>query len=74
VASTSNQVASYRIYYGTGPGNYMQPSGSGFGVGNTTSYRITGLTSGRTYYFAVTAVDSAGRESALSEEKSKSIP
>jgi fibronectin type 3 domain-containing protein len=48
--------------------------GNGFNVGNTTSYRITGLTTGRTYFFAVTAVDASGRESDLSEEKSKAIP
>jgi fibronectin type 3 domain-containing protein len=48
--------------------------GNGFNVGNITSYRITGLTTGRTYFFAVTAVDASGRESDLSEEKSKAIP
>ncbi len=64
---------SYRIYFGTASKSYQQSIGSGFDVGNTMSYRVTGLTAGRTYYFAVTAVDANGRESELSEEKSKAI-
>ena len=34
----------------------------------------TGLAGGRTYYFAVTAYDNAGNESAYSAEVSKAIP
>jgi fibronectin type 3 domain-containing protein len=73
-ASTSDQVVGYRIYFGTASRTYQQSVGNGFNVGNTTSYRITGLTTGRTYFVAVTAVDAGGRESDLSEEKSKAIP
>lgn len=72
--STSGQVVNYRIYSGTAPRTYTQPLGSGFEVGNAASYRITGLTGGKTYYFAVTAIDSSGRESAYSDEKSKVLP
>ena len=36
-------------------------------VGNVTRAEITGLQLGQTYEFAVTAYDSAGRESAMSD-------
>ena len=36
----------------------------------TTSYLNSGLVSGQTYYYAVTAVDSAGQESAYSNQAS----
>lgn len=38
------------------------------------SYVVNNLTSGRTYYFAVTAYDAAGLESAFSAEAVKAIP
>ena len=46
----------YRIYYGTSSGTYLQGVGQGLSVGNVTTYTLTGLTSGK-YYFAVTAND-----------------
>jgi len=72
--SNSTDVTGYRIYYGLSTGSYAQARGSGALVGNVTSYTISGLQSGRTYYFAVTAYDSAGNESAFSNEAIKSIP
>jgi fibronectin type 3 domain-containing protein len=42
-------------------------------AGNSTTYPITGLTKGVTYYFAVTAVDATGNESAFSNEGSKLV-
>jgi len=65
-ASTSN-VSGYRVYYGTTAGSYAQAMGSG-APATGTSYTVTGLESGKTYYFAVTAVDSTGRESGYSNE------
>ena len=65
-ASTSN-ASGYRVYYGTTSGSYAQAMGSGSPAAGTT-YTVTGLESGKTYYFAVTAVDSTGRESGYSNE------
>ncbi|TSA16360.1 hypothetical protein D4R75_13585, partial [bacterium] len=58
----------YRIYRGTAsPANTLIDSTSA-GNPNDTTRTITGLTNGTTYYFRVTAVDSAGNESAYSNE------
>jgi uncharacterized repeat protein (TIGR02543 family) len=65
--------ASYRLYFGSAPGTYQQPYGQGISMGNVTTYTLMGLSSG-TYYFAVTAVDSLGNESAYSNEAYKDIP
>ena len=59
-------VNHYRVYYGT---TSVQTVGSGeYGSevdtpNNSTSYVVTGLTANTTYYFAVTAIDSASVES-----------
>jgi hypothetical protein len=66
-ASPTSGVSSYRVYYGTASHTYAQNMGSGL-LGGSTSYSVTGLTSGKTYYFAVTAIDSSGRESGYSNE------
>jgi hypothetical protein len=62
--SPSSGVTGYDIYYGTSSGNYITAVPV-FGVTNLTIY---GLTSGQTYYFAATSVDSAGDQSAFSPE------
>jgi hypothetical protein len=67
-------LGGYRVYYGTGPGAYLQPLGQGLNVGNVTTYTITGLSRGTRYYFAVTAYDTSNNESALSNEVFKDIP
>lgn len=66
-------VAGYRVYYGTASRTYSQALGGGTYVTNT-SFTLSGLPAGHTYYFAVTAVDPAGVESAYSDEASKPIP
>jgi len=59
-------VKNYRIYYGTtsvftaGSGEYEKQVDT---PNNTTSYVLTSLTANTKYYFAATAVDSAGVES-----------
>lgn len=63
-------LAGYKVYYGTAPRVY----GPGLSVGITPSYQVMGLSSGTTYYFAVTALDSQGYESLYSNEASKAIP
>jgi chitodextrinase len=67
-------LAGYRIYYGTAPGAYVQPVGSGVSVGNVVTFTVTGLTSGTRYYFAATAFDASNNESAFSNEVFKDIP
>jgi hypothetical protein len=61
------------VYYGPTSRNYNQALGSGTYVTSTTS-TLKNLPSGQTYYFAVTAIDAAGQESAFSDEASKLIP
>ncbi len=43
------------------------------GAGTSTSYVVNSLPSGQTYYFAVTAYDGNGNESAFSDEAVKTI-
>lgn len=69
-ANTEATVAGYRVGYGTTSGNYS----STVDVGNWTSVNISGLETGRTYYFACKAYDSTGRESAYSREISYTPP
>ncbi len=64
--STSPGIAGYRLYYGTSSGSYPQF----LNVGNTTSATIPNLAAGQTYYFVVTAYNTAGLESAPSNQVS----
>jgi len=73
-AVTVANLAGYRIYYGTAPGNYIQASGAGIAVGNVTTYTVTGLTRGVRYYFAATAFDTSNKESPYSNEVITVIP
>ena len=57
----------YNIYYGT-TSAYQSPSPTKALNSNSAGFTITGLTSSTRYYFAITAVDTAGNESAKSEE------
>jgi hypothetical protein len=68
----SPNLAGYKVYVGTQSGLYTFP-GSPFTIGRVTSYTITNLPSGQTYFFALSAYDNAGNESPLSNEVSKSI-
>ena len=70
-ANSDTDLASYNVYRSTTPGVYGAalanvPAGA-------VSYQATGLQTGTTYYFTITAVDSAGNESLPSTEVSKSI-
>jgi hypothetical protein len=59
-----DDLAGYKIYYGTSSGNYS----TSVDVGNTTEYTITGLNDATIYYFAATAYDTSDNESDYSEE------
>jgi hypothetical protein len=66
-------VSGYRVYFGTASGLYSQAFGGGTYV-PTTAITVSGLLSGHTYYFAVTAIDPSGGETDYSNEASKTIP
>lgn len=67
-AITSTAVSGYKVYVGEAPRQYSRT----INVGSVTSSTVSSLTVGRTYYFAVTAYNSAG-ESSPSTEVSKTI-
>jgi hypothetical protein len=67
-ANTEADLAGYKIYFGTASRSYGAP----IVIGTQTTYTITGLASG-TYYFAVTAYNTAGLESSFSNEVSATI-
>ena len=68
-AVTNTDLAGYKVYVGTGSGVYGPP----INVGNVTSYVVSNLIVGNTYYFAVTDYNTSGVESTPSNEVSKSI-
>jgi hypothetical protein len=62
--SVSPNVIGYDIYYGGVSGIYTNKTI----VGNVTNLTVPGLTDGSTYYFVVTAVNSAGIQSSFSSQ------
>jgi hypothetical protein len=65
-----SDVAGYKVYYGTASHTYRNV----LDVGPFTAAAIDGLNAGTTYYFAVTAYDTSGNESAASREVQAAIP
>jgi hypothetical protein len=63
--NTESDLAGYKVYFGTAPGTYGTP----ITLGTQTTYTVTGLPPG-TWYFAVTAYNTSGLESAYSNEVS----
>ena len=63
-ANTEPDIAGYRIYYGSSSGNYTVT----VDVGNTTVATLANLQTDQTYFFVVTAYDTAGVESLPSNE------
>ena len=63
------KLAGYKVYVGTRSGVYGTP----VDVGNVTSYTVSNLLVGTTYYFVVTSYSSSGTESPYSNEVSKSV-
>ncbi|MDH4265658.1 MAG: fibronectin type III domain-containing protein [Deltaproteobacteria bacterium] len=64
--SPLTDLAGYRVYVGTASRTYA----SSIDVGNVTTYSLTGLIPGQTYYIAVTAYDTDNNESSSSNEVS----
>jgi predicted hotdog family 3-hydroxylacyl-ACP dehydratase len=62
--SPSPEVTGYHLYWGPASRSYDQQQDVGF----DTSATVTNLVAGTTYYFAVTAYESAGLESDFSNE------
>jgi len=60
----SGALAGYMLHYGPTAGSYS----SKIDVGKTTTYTVTGLTSGATYHFVVTAYDASHLESGFSND------
>ena len=71
-ANREPDLAGYKVYVGTASGTYSFP-GSAFVIGKVTSYTVSNLPMGQTYFFAISAYNSAGNESLLSAEVSKSL-
>mgnify|MGYP001175597746 FL=1 len=65
-------LAGYKLYIGTASGIYNF-AGSPFSINIATSYIASNLPKGQTYFFALSALDTAGNESVLSAEISKSL-
>jgi hypothetical protein len=66
--NTETDLAGYKVYYGAASRSYSAP----ITIGLQSSYTVSGLASG-TYYFAVTAFNRDGLESAFSNEVSTTI-
>jgi hypothetical protein len=63
-ANSESDLEGYKIYYGRSSRNYTNC----VDVGNSTSYTVSGIQTGLTYYFAITAYDTDGYESYYSNE------
>jgi len=66
-ANTEPDLAGYKVHVGTASGVYTLLN---VDVGNVTSFTVTGLAPGAVYFFAVTAYDTSGFESGVSNEVS----
>ncbi|MFQ5605035.1 MAG: fibronectin type III domain-containing protein [bacterium] len=69
-ANPDSDLIGYRIYYGTASKLYDEE----IFVGKVTSHLIPNLLEGQKYFFSLTALDSAGNESAFADEISIEIP
>jgi hypothetical protein len=68
--NSATNTAGYYLYMGTTNGIYIQVTD----VKIATTYVVQNLTSGTTYYFAVTAYDSNGVQSPYSNQVSYTVP
>lgn len=70
--NASANAVTYRVYIGTIPG-FTQGSALSSYLTGATQYYITGMLLGRTYYIAVTSINSCGAESLFSQESSVTL-
>lgn len=72
-ANTEADLAGYKVYFGTASGKYGAPIDAGkTATPSAPSFNVDLLQDG-TYYFAVTAYDTAGNESGYSVEVVKVV-
>lgn len=72
-ANKEADLAGYKVYFGTASGKYGPAIDAGkTATPSTPSYSVT-IPNDGTYYFAITAYDTAGNESGFSAEVSKII-
>lgn len=69
-ATTDPTAIGYYVYYGNAPGVYTNK----INVNTNTSFTLTGLTSGSTYYFSATSYNGASMESTFVPEVSFVVP
>jgi hypothetical protein len=69
-ANTETDLAGYTVYVGEASGVYSTI----FEVGNITTFTVPSLLPAHLYYFAVTASNQSGNESAFSNEVSTTTP
>jgi fibronectin type 3 domain-containing protein len=62
--NSETDLAGYKLYYGQASGSYDTT----IDVGNQTTYTLTDLPVGETYYIAATAYNTSGLESGYSNE------
>ena len=67
--NAESDLGGYRVYYGTASRAYGPP----LNVNTANTCTLNTLSEGATYYFAVTAYDTAGNESGFSAEVHKSL-
>jgi hypothetical protein len=70
-ANSAPNLEGYKVYLATASGGYGAPIATV--AMDMTSYTVTGLETGTTYFFVVTAYNSSGAESSFSNEVSKTI-
>lgn len=70
--SQITDLAGFKVYWGTAPGSY--PNSVRLANPGLTTYLVTNLLPGTTYYFVTTAFNSLDQESAFSNMASKAIP
>ncbi|TMQ31312.1 MAG: hypothetical protein E6K65_01905 [Nitrospirae bacterium] len=70
-ANSETDLEGYKVYVGTSSGAYAAPIATL--PKTTTSYTVTGLQTGTTHFFVITAFDTAGKQSLHSNEVRKTI-
>ncbi len=69
-ANSETNLAGYKLYMGTASGAYGSPTT----LGLVTTTNVTTLVPGTTYYFALSAFDTAGQESAKTAQLTYQAP